>query len=70
MDTSLTGEKNTLFESMVNKLYDLPELKEIVYSTLFAGRESSYNALNHAIDMAHMLGFVKNDKGIPEKTVG
>lgn len=60
----LTGEKNTLFESMVNKLYDLPELKEIVYSTLFAGRESSYNVLNHAIDMAHMLGFVKNDKGI------
>ena len=60
----LTGEKNTLFESMVNKLYDLPELKEIVYSTLFAGRESSYNDLNQAIDMAHMLGFVKNDKGI------
>lgn len=60
----LAGEKNTLFESMVNKLYDLPELKEIVYSTLFAGRESSYNALNQAIDMAHMLGFVKNDKGI------
>lgn len=25
----LLGEKNTLFESMVNKLYDFPELKDM-----------------------------------------
>lgn len=60
----LVAEKNTLFESMVNKIYDIPELKEIVYSILFTGRESSYNALNQAIGMAQMLGFVKNEKGL------
>lgn len=59
----LLGEKNTLFESMVNKLYDFPELKEIVYSILFTGKESSYNALNQAIGTAEMFGFVKNVKG-------
>lgn len=60
----LVAEKNTLFESMVNKIYDIPELKEIVYSILFTGRESSYNALNQAIGMAQMFGFVKNEKGL------
>ena len=37
----LLGEKNTLFESMVNKLYDFPELKDIVYSILFIGKRVS-----------------------------
>lgn len=60
----LLGEKNTLFESMVNKLYDFPELKDIVYSILFTGKESSYNALNEAIGTAEMFGFVKNVNGV------
>jgi len=60
----LLGEKNTLFESMVNKLYDFPELKEIVYSILFAGKENSYNVLNPAIGIAEMFGFIKNDNGV------
>ena len=60
----LLGEKNTLFESMVNKLYDFPELKDIVYSILFTGKESSYNALNEAIGTAEMFGFVKNINGV------
>ncbi|EOS67752.1 hypothetical protein C817_05925, partial [Dorea sp. 5-2] len=42
-------EKNTLFESMVNKIYDFPELRDIVYSLLFTGKESSYNALDRAV---------------------
>lgn len=60
----LLGEKNTLFESMVNKLYEFPELKEIVYSILFMGKESSYNVLNQAIGTAEMFGFVKNVNGV------
>lgn len=63
-DKILLGEKNTLFESMVNKLYDFPELKEIVYSTLFIGKENSYNALNQAIETAKMFGFIKNVNGV------
>lgn len=59
----LLGEKNTLFESMVNKLYDFPELKDIIYSILFTGKETSYNALNQTIQTAEMFGFIKNMNG-------
>lgn len=63
-DRILLGEKNTLFESMVNKLYDFPELKEIIFSILFVGKESSYNILNHAVETAEMFGFIKNVDGV------
>ncbi len=59
----LLAEKNTLFESMVNKFYEYPELMEIVSSILFKGREISYNALNQATEIAEMFGFVKNVNG-------
>lgn len=60
----LLGEKNTLFESIVNKLYDFPELKDIVYSILFMGKENSYNALDQAVETAEMFGFIKNVNGV------
>lgn len=63
-DRMLLAEKNTLFESMVNKLYDFPELKEIVYSILFVGKEISYNVLDNAIETAEMFGFIKNVNGV------
>lgn len=63
-DRILLAEKNTLFESMVNKLYDFPELKEIVYSILFVGKEIAYNALNNVIETAEMFGFIKNVNGV------
>lgn len=63
-DKILLGEKNTLFESMVNKLYDFPELKDIIYSILFAGKEYSYNVLDQAIATAQMFGFIKNVNGV------
>ena len=59
----LLGEKNTLFESMVNKLYDFPELRDMVCSILFTGKEYSYNALDQAIGTAEMFGFIKNVNG-------
>ena len=62
-DRILLAEKNTLFESMVNKLYDFPELKEMIYAILFTGSEISYNAFNQTIDIAEMFGFVKNTNG-------
>ncbi len=62
-DKILLREKNTLFESMINKLLDFPELKDIVYSILFTGKEISYNALDPALGIAEMFGFVKNVNG-------
>ncbi len=60
----LLGERNTLFESMVNKLYDFPDLRDMVYSILFMGRESSYNSLNETVGTAEMFGFIKNEGGV------
>lgn len=62
-DKILLTEKNTLFESMVNKLYDFPELKEMIYSILFVGKDYSYNSLNLSIGIAEMFGFIKNKNG-------
>lgn len=39
----LLGEKNTLFESMVNKLYDFPELKETVFYNWFLTSAENQN---------------------------
>ncbi|HCT91504.1 MAG TPA: 9-O-acetyl-N-acetylneuraminate esterase, partial [Lachnospiraceae bacterium] len=63
-EKKLLGEKNTLFESIVNKLYDFPELKDIVYSILFMGKENSYNVLDQAVGTAEMFGFIKNMNGV------
>lgn len=59
----LLSEKNTLFESLANKLADFPELREIMYSLLFTGKVIPYNPLNKAIEIAAMFGFVKNLAG-------
>ncbi len=55
----LLAEKNTLFESLVNKLNDYPELKRVLYELLFTGRNVAYNPDDEATDIARMFGFVK-----------
>lgn len=59
----LSFTKNPLFESLVNKLNDYPELRNIVWSMLFKGDRISYNPENPVIDIASIFGFVKNDRG-------
>lgn len=56
-------EKNTLFESLVNKLSDYPELRDMIYKMLFSGETVTFNIFNPAIDIASMFGFVKNADG-------
>lgn len=57
----LLSEKNALFESLVNKLYDYTELRQVIYAILFLGKEIPYTSLNKSIEIAVMFGFVKND---------
>jgi hypothetical protein len=57
----LISEKNTLFESLINKLVDYPEIRQITYDILFNGSDISYNSLNKAIEIAEMFGFVRNE---------
>ena len=59
----LLNEKNPLFGSLVAKLTEYPELREMVYSLLFQGTNILYHPLNPAIDVGEMLGFFQNDNG-------
>ncbi len=55
----LLTEKNTLFESLANKLTDYPELRNMLYSMLFTGKTIPYTPLNPAISIGEMFGFIK-----------
>ncbi len=58
----LTSEKNTLFESLIGKLNDYPEMKGMIYLLLFQGQTISYNADEQATDMLLMFGFIKVER--------
>ena len=55
----LPSEQNTLFESLINKLDDYPELKVMLHDLLFIGKEVPYVVGLHSVEMALMFGFVK-----------
>lgn len=56
----LISERNTLFESLTEKLDSYPELERILYTLLFTGKALSYNTDNDVITLASMFGFIKN----------
>ena len=56
-------EKNTLFESMINKLMDYSELRKTIYEILFQGVSIPYNADEYATDIGLMFGFLKEEDG-------
>lgn len=60
----ILSEKNTLFESLTNKLADNPKLRELLYAALFSGDRISYNPDNDVLDIAAMYGFIKNCQGV------
>jgi len=55
----LLAEPNTLFESLINKLEDYPELEVMIRDLLFKGIEIAYVIGVRSIDMTLMFGFVK-----------
>lgn len=59
----LLNEKNTLFESLTNKLFDYPKLRNLLYALLFMGKSIPYNPLEPSTEIAEILGFVKNIDG-------
>ncbi|MEZ3488173.1 MAG: AAA-like domain-containing protein [Lachnospiraceae bacterium] len=56
-------EKNTLFDSLMGKVHDRPEMSRTLERILFAGDFVSYNAYNAGIADAEMFGFVRDDNG-------
>ncbi|MGN0583980.1 MAG: AAA-like domain-containing protein [Ruminococcus sp.] len=59
----ITVQRSPLFESLINKLEDDNELRNLLYGILFYGQKFIYNAYDSAIHTASMYGFVKNDNG-------
>lgn len=59
----LLSEKNTLFESLVGKLTDYPQLQQTLYSLLFGGESIVYNVFDETLNIAIMFGFVKKQGG-------
>lgn len=57
----LVSEKNTLFDSLMEKLEAYPQLKDVLYLILFHGNEVLYNPDEEAISIAYMFGFVKTE---------
>ncbi len=55
-------EKNTLFESLKDKIDVYPKLRELLYQLLMNGRSITYTPDSEAIDMAMMFGFIKVTK--------
>ena len=60
---TLLMENNALFESLIGKLSDYPELEQMLKELLFFGKPITYNPTNQVINLAVMFGFVKNAEG-------
>lgn len=60
---TILSEKNTLFESLIAKLTDYPELNGMLRSLLFTGKNITYNTDEPAIDMATIFDFIRNQDG-------
>lgn len=60
----LLAERNTLFESLSEKLNSYPELDSLLRSLLFMGKTISYNYYEPSIQIATMFGFVKENKNV------
>ncbi|MCD8106096.1 MAG: hypothetical protein LUF35_14145 [Lachnospiraceae bacterium] len=55
----LPEENSPLFESLMNKLCDYPELNPVISRLLFQGENIPYNVDDNAMKDAFMFGFVK-----------
>lgn len=62
----LINEKNTLFDSLINKMEDFEEIGVLVKSLLFEGRSIPYNPDESLINTIIMFGFAKRseDNGV------
>ena len=57
----ILSERNTLFDDMIKKLTDFPELKSMLYDILYDGKKLTYNIDDHAIDIASRFNFIRDD---------
>lgn len=59
----LLEENNPLFDSLINKINQYPELKSVIWRQLFQGQPVAYAADDSAVRNARMFGLVKTENG-------
>ena len=59
----LLKEKNTLFDDLVKKLDDFPEIKTILKDILYYGNEYGYNLDVKVFNLAAMFNYIKDVNG-------
>lgn len=59
----LLQDQNPLFESLIGRLHDFPELGSVISRLLFQGQGIAYNPDDRAVQNAKMFGFVKEEDG-------
>lgn len=55
----LLEDNNPLFQSLMNKFNDFPELNHVISQLLFQGKSIAYNPDDTAVSNAKMFGFIK-----------
>lgn len=58
----LTKESNTLFDDMIKKLDEYPELRNTIYHILFHGIPYPFEIDNPTINIGCMFGFIKEEQ--------
>lgn len=57
-------EPNSLFDDIRKKIDDYPGLRDMLYAILFQGKSVLYNPDHSIIDIAEMLGLIREQNGI------
>lgn len=57
----LLMENNTLFDDMMKKLHDFPELSNVLQAILYNGEKFTYNPDNKIFNLAKMFGYIRPD---------
>ena len=60
---SLLNEHNTLFDDMIKKIEQFPDLKSLLKNHLFSGESQKYNPLNEAFQLAERFNFINVHNG-------
>lgn len=55
---------NTLYDDMIKKVEEYPDLSSMLQNILFRGREYPYHEYNKAMNMGKMLGFISEQAGV------
>lgn len=59
----LLKERNTLFDDLVKKLEQFPQLKQLLKDILFSGKIKAFSTDEHYIQLASMFNFIKEVDG-------